>query len=71
MKKYLLFTFLFFSFYYNILGQNYTTYFTGNTTNISTNPTGGICLMGSATEDDNAMQWFLQQASILFIITNR
>lgn len=24
---------------------------------------GGVCLMGGATEDDNAMRWFLQRAS--------
>ena len=42
--------------------QNYTSFFTGNTNNISTNPTFGICLMGGATENDNAMQWFLNLA---------
>ena len=41
--------------------QNYTSYYTGNT-NIITNPSGGVCLMGGATEDDNAMKWFLQRA---------
>lgn len=44
-------------------GQNFTSYFTGNTTNIVTSPTGGVCLMGGATEDENAMKWFLQQAN--------
>ena len=44
-------------------GQNYTSYFTGDTSNITTNPKGGVCLMGGATEDDNAMKWFLQQAN--------
>lgn len=43
--------------------QSYTSYFTGNTADTVTNPTGGICLMGGATEDDNAMKWFLQQAN--------
>lgn len=46
-----------------IHGQNYTSYFTGNTTDLSVVPSGGICLMGGATEDDNAMTWFLQQAN--------
>ncbi len=46
-----------------ILGQSYTSYFTGNTTDVVTNPSGGICLMGGATEDDNAMKWFLQRAN--------
>lgn len=26
-------------------------------------PKGGICMMGGATEDDNAMRWFLERAS--------
>lgn len=44
-------------------GQSYTSYLTGNTTDIVTNPSGGVCLMGGATEDDNAMKWFLQRAN--------
>ena len=44
-------------------GQNYTSYFTGNTTNIATVPQGGICLMGGATENDEAMKWFLQRSN--------
>ncbi|MEQ3656672.1 MAG: T9SS type A sorting domain-containing protein [Dokdonia sp.] len=46
-----------------ICGQNYTSYFTGNSTDVMTVPSGGVCLMGGATEDDNAMTWFLQQAN--------
>jgi len=42
--------------------QSFTSYFTGNASDKVTNPTGGICLMGGATEDDNAMKWFLQRA---------
>jgi cyanophycinase-like exopeptidase len=45
------------------LGQNYTSYFTGNNTDVVTSPSGGVCLMGGASEDDNAMSWFLQQAN--------
>lgn len=41
---------------------NYTSYFTGNIADAVTQPTGGICMMGGATEDDNAMIWFLQRA---------
>ncbi|MFN5879254.1 MAG: Type 1 glutamine amidotransferase-like domain-containing protein [Flavobacteriales bacterium] len=44
-------------------GQNYTSYFLGNSTNIVTTPKGGVCLMGGASEHDNAMRWFLQQAN--------
>ena len=43
--------------------QNYTSYFTGNSTDLVTNPQGGICLMGGAYEDDNAMKWFLERAN--------
>jgi cyanophycinase-like exopeptidase len=44
-------------------GQNYTSYFTGNPTDLVTNSQGGICLMGGASEDDNAMKWFLERAN--------
>lgn len=44
-------------------GQNFTTYFSGNSTDVVTTPNGGICLAGGATEDDNAMKWFLQRAN--------
>ncbi len=44
-------------------GQNYTSYYTGNTLDIAPVPSGGVCLMGGASEDDNAMTWFLQQAN--------
>jgi cyanophycinase-like exopeptidase len=46
-----------------IQGQSYTSYFTGNTTDLVTNPLGGACLMGGATEDDEAMKWFLNRAN--------
>ncbi|NBC58575.1 MAG: T9SS type A sorting domain-containing protein [Bacteroidetes bacterium] len=44
------------------LSQNYTSFYTGNPNNIDTNPQFGICLMGGASENDNAMQWFLNLA---------
>ena len=43
--------------------QNYTSYFTGNSADVVTQPTGGICLMGGASEHDEAMKWFLQQSN--------
>ncbi len=43
--------------------QSYTSFFTGDTADATTQPTGGICLMGGATEDDSAMKWFLRRAS--------
>ena len=35
--------------------QNYTSYFTGNNIDTTSLTSGGICLMGGASEDDNAM----------------
>ncbi len=43
--------------------QSYNSYFTGNSIDAIVNPNGGVCLMGGASEDDNAMTWFLQQAN--------
>jgi cyanophycinase-like exopeptidase len=43
--------------------QNYTSYFTGSTTDLEVIPNGGICLMGGSTEDDNGMRWFLERAN--------
>jgi cyanophycinase-like exopeptidase len=61
MMKYVIFLFFFYSI--KIFSQNYTSYFTGNPTDLLTNPKGGICLMGGASEDDNAMKWFLEGAN--------
>lgn len=43
--------------------QGYTSYFTGNSTNVATEASFGVCLMGGATEHDNAMKWLLQKAN--------
>lgn len=45
------------------MSQSYTSYFTGNAQDTVSDPSGGICLMGGATENDEAMKWFLQRAS--------
>ena len=45
------------------LSQTYTTYFTGNPEDKVVSPMGGICLMGGASENDNAMRWFLGRAN--------
>ena len=42
--------------------QNYTEYQTGSNTDITTNHQSGVCLMGGATEQDDAMIWFLNKA---------
>jgi len=47
----------------NLKGQSYTSYFTGNMNDTLTNAKGGICMMGGATENDEAMKWFLQRAN--------
>ncbi len=44
-------------------GQYFTSFFIGNTNNISVPTLGGVCLMGGATEDDEAMKWFLSRAN--------
>ncbi len=46
-----------------IFAQGYTSYFTGSTTNITTQTTPGTCLMGGAAEHDNAMLWLLERAN--------
>jgi cyanophycinase-like exopeptidase len=43
--------------------QNYTSYFTGDTTDADVIPQFGIVLAGGATDSDNAMQWFLERAN--------
>ena len=46
-----------------LVAQPYTSYFTGSTADVSPQPQGGVVLMGGATEDDNAIRWFLNRAS--------
>ncbi|WP_296384018.1 T9SS type A sorting domain-containing protein [Winogradskyella sp.] len=43
--------------------QGYTEYATGNSTDLAVNPSSGICLMGGASESDEAMIWFLNKAN--------
>jgi len=46
-----------------VVAQNYDSYYTGNITDATNTPQGGICLMGGATEEDEAMKWFLNRAN--------
>jgi cyanophycinase-like exopeptidase len=47
----------------SIFAQNpYTSYFTGDVNDVTTTTQYGVCLMGGATEDDNAMTWFLNKS---------
>ncbi len=61
MKIILLYIFL--SLSYIGFSQDYESYFLGNSNNISPVPNFGICLMGGAQENDQAMQWFLEKAN--------
>jgi cyanophycinase-like exopeptidase len=40
----------------------YTSYFTGDTTDVTTVTQGGSVLMGGSTESDDAMRWFLNRS---------
>ncbi|MDX1939470.1 MAG: cyanophycinase [Saprospiraceae bacterium] len=40
----------------------YTSYILGDESDAKASPTGGVCLMGGAGEDDEAMRWFLRRA---------
>jgi len=55
----------FYLFLINTVGfsQSYTSYFTGSSIDLVTVPSGGVCIMGGATEHDEAMKWFLDQAN--------
>jgi cyanophycinase-like exopeptidase len=46
----------------SIFAQSFQSYYTGDTTDVVTPTQGGVVLMGGATEDDNAMRWFLQRS---------
>jgi len=43
-------------------GQDYVSYFVGDTANVETNPIKGTLLMGGAGENDNAIRWLLERA---------
>lgn len=62
MKTLILLT-ISFLFSQSILAQSYTSYFTGSNTDLLTSPEGGICMMGGASEHDEAMKWFLNRAN--------
>ena len=45
------------------LSQNYTEYTTGSTLDVDTGHAFGICMMGGASESDEAMVWFLNKTN--------
>ena len=47
----------------SLYAQSYSSYITGDTTDVNTGADYGICLMGGSTEDDRAMKWFLEKAN--------
>jgi len=47
----------------SVFAQGYTSYFTGNPVNSEAVPEPGLCLMGGATEHDEAMRWLLRKAN--------
>ncbi len=49
--------------YLRVSSQSYTSYFTGNSLDLTTIPQGGVCMMGGATEHDEAMKWFLERTN--------
>ena len=46
-----------------LVAQNYTEYATGSSTDVTTNHEFGVCMMGGASENDDAMTWFLEKAN--------
>jgi len=47
---------------HTLFGQTYQSFYTGDTTDVTTATRGGVVLMGGASEDVNAMRWFLEQS---------
>ncbi len=45
------------------IAQDYIEYATGSASDLVVNPDSGICLMGGASESDEAMVWFLNKAN--------
>lgn len=60
MKKTTLFLILLIEFSF---GQGYTEYLTGSSTDVDTAHEFGVCMMGGASENDDAMIWFLNKAN--------
>lgn len=61
MKPLLLTHLIFFGLF--LSAQPFTEYATGSNTDLVSTASGGICLMGGASENDNASRWFLQRAN--------
>lgn len=58
---------------HHAFSDDFTSYFTGDIKDARVEPKGGICMMGGAAENDNAMKWFLERADggdVLVLRTN-
>lgn len=62
MKKTYTFILTFLTSFSVSFAQDYDYYSIGDTSDISTSPEFGVCLMGGAGEDDNGSTWFLEKA---------
>lgn len=60
MKKITVFLILLIEFSF---GQGYTEYLTGSSIDVDTAHEFGVCMMGGASENDDAMAWFLNKAN--------
>ena len=61
-KLFLLIVFLLLG-YQGLFSQSHTIFSIGSNTDSQSQALGGVCLMGGATENDEAMRWFLRQAN--------
>ncbi|NQX84651.1 MAG: T9SS type A sorting domain-containing protein [Flavobacteriaceae bacterium] len=61
----------FYAFLLTLDAQNYSEYTTGNSDDLDVDPTFGVCMMGGASENDNAMIWFLERANVGLLTWNR
>ena len=49
--------------YLKLYAQDYESFLIGDAADVSPTPTYGLCLMGGAAEDDNALIWLLNRAN--------
>lgn len=54
--------FLFISVISPAYSQTYTSWITGSTADVTTTATGGACLMGGGTDNDDAIKWMIQKS---------
>ena len=54
--------FLFISVISPAYSQTYTSWITGSIADVATTATGGACLMGGGTDNDDAIKWMIQKS---------